>query len=88
MLALRVTALACEFGWSEEYICVWLSVSRAEQYYHALLRRAKWRTYAPPELNADEQAAALAQERGAHPAPWAALDPEVEAVWARFDAKG
>ena len=58
-----------------------LPLARAEQYYHALLRRADWTTTLPLP-RAEEQAAALA----AAPAPAFAPPPELAAALARFDA--
>lgn len=75
-----MTALAVEFGWSEEFILLWLPLSRAEQYYHALLRRADWLTTLPLP-RASEQAAQLAAKPLTMEVP-----PEVAAALARFDA--
>lgn len=57
-----MTALACEFSWSEEFILLWLPRARGEQYYHALLRRAGWRTFAPAASAEDQLAAYEADE--------------------------
>lgn len=83
-----MTSLATEFPWSENFVLIHLPVSRAEQYYHALLRRAGWRTYALETFNAAIQIAAYAAAREAMPAPWLEPDPDVDAALARFDAKG
>lgn len=74
-----MTALASEFGWSEVFILVWLPLSRAEQYYHALLRRVRWRTTAPMP-DAEQQLAAM---EDAPPLP--PLPVDIEELWKRFE---
>ena len=79
-----MTALACAFGWTEEFILIWLPGDRGEQYYHALLRRAGWRTYVPqPPREAQLEGLSTAQQFIARAAE--APDPELAAALARFD---
>lgn len=69
------------------FILVWLPLARAEQYYHAHLRRHGWRTYAPA-APADEQLATIEAAMGetapAEEWPKFENDPDVEALWQRF----
>ena len=79
-----MTVLACAFGWTEEYILLWLPGDRGEQYYHGLLRRAGWRTYVPHPPR-ESQLAALAESQGIIEEAASAVDPDLEAALARFD---
>jgi hypothetical protein len=80
--AARLTAFACELTWEEDYLRIWLPLARAEQYYHALLRRTDWTTTLPlPPAAA--QVAALAT---ASPLPLEA-PPGIAAALTRFDAQ-
>lgn len=86
--------MAEAFHWSEAYILgierdrdgrwVGLPLSRAEQYYHWLLRRARWRTYAPAE-SAESQLDRLDKAI----LTWApgGVDPEVERAFQLFCEK-
>lgn len=77
-----MAALAEAFGWSEEFILLQLPLARGEQYYHWLLRKAGWRTYAPTSSAAEQ----VIQVEAALPA-WVAreVDPELLAAAARFE---
>lgn len=77
---------AVETSWPEEFILIWLPLARAEQYYHALLRRANWRTYARPDLAPDQQVEAI-EAQTTEALPWSLPSADLDAVWARFDAQ-
>jgi len=66
-------------------------VARAEQYYHAHLRRHGWRTYAPAAPASEQLAAVEAAMLDARtPSEWSPTfdaDPDVEALWKRFEQK-
>jgi hypothetical protein len=80
-IAGRSIAIAAETGWSEEFIYIWLPLQRAEQYYHALLRRASWRTYLPPPP-AQVQREQIEAEWGA--AEFFTPRTDIDEVWQRF----
>ena len=78
-MAARVTALACEFHWSEEFILTGLPIARGEQYYHALLRRSRWRTYETAEDSAEQA------ERLSHAEiPFEPIEG-IDEIWRRFE---
>lgn len=83
-MAVRITTLAAEFHWTEQFILMELPLARAEQYYHALLRRHGWRTYIPA-AKPERQMEALEECWGT--APDLTLPPELEAAFLRFEAK-
>ena len=74
-----MASLAQNFPWSEEFILLWLPVARGEQYYHHLLRGARYRTYAPVEIESvSDQVAAMTE------IPTLAISPELESVLAKW----